>query len=291
VKHAVLGAGGVGGLIGGALARAGHEVVLLLRSEGLAEHPDHLRIESALLGSFNAPVQLAARLEGPVDYLWVTVKSPQLEQALQAAPGRALGEGRVVTLMNGVDHVGRLREVYGSRRVIAGTIRVESERVAPGRILHQSPFALVELSRDDGLREQLEEAGISCTLVDDETTMLWSKLVMLAPMALATSAHGSPIGKVRRDVAARRRLEATAREALAVSAAIGAHVEPDGVMRTLLELMPAGMRSSMQKDLAAGRPLELDAIAGPILRGGKKHGIAVPATEELAGLVADQARR
>ncbi len=61
-------------------------------------------------------------------------------------------------------------------------------------------------------------------------------------------------------------------------------------LRRLLAAVPDGMRSSMQKDVEAGRPPELDAIGGPILRGGERHGISVPGTSELAGLVAARSR-
>ena len=137
MKHAILGPGGVGGLIGGALARAGHPVILIVRPETLAAYPRHLTVESAVLGTFAAPVRPVATLEEPVDVLWVTVKATHLDVALRAAPAARLGGAIVVPLLNGVDHLARLRAVYGDAQVIAGTIRTESERVAPGHVVHR----------------------------------------------------------------------------------------------------------------------------------------------------------
>ena len=110
--------------------------------------------------------------------------------------------------------------------------------------------------------------------------MLWSKLCFLAPFALATTASGGPVGVVRSDPGWWTRLEGCVKEACAVALAEGAKVAPQPILATLKDA-PEGFRSSMQKDVAAGRPPELEAIAGPILRGGTEHGIDVSATRTL----------
>ena len=115
----------------------------------------------------------------------------------------------------------------------------------------------------------------------DEVSLLWDKLAVLAPIALATSALEGPLGAVRGDA----RFQGCRDEAIAVARAFGAEIDADA-LRAMIEAAPAETRSSMQKDVAAGRPPELDAIAGPILRGGNQHGIPVPSTDELARLVA-----
>ena len=120
---------------------------------------------------------------------------------------------------------------------------------------------------------------------NDEVTMLWSKLCLLAPFALATPASGGALGVVRSDPRWWSRLRACVAEACAVGLAEGAEVVPEPIVAMFGEL-PEGFRSSMQKDVAAGRPPELDAIAGPILRGGEEHGIDVPATRFFVGLIA-----
>src|ERR1700674_3862665 len=139
MRHAMLGAGGVGGLVGAALARAGKPVTLIVRD---ASHPSRLKVASTKLGDFEVEVEVATRLERPVDVLWVTTKATQLEAALPSAPANLM-EGTAVPLLNGIDHVARLREVY--RSVTPGTIRVEAERPEPGKIVQLGPFILVEL--------------------------------------------------------------------------------------------------------------------------------------------------
>jgi len=115
-------------------------------------------------------------------------------------------------------------------------------------------------------------------------TLLWGKLVFLAPVALATAANRSPIGPVRADPRKLARLEAAVREACAVATADGAVVDAAAVLARI-HTLPEWTRSSMEKDVAAGNPLELDAIAGPVLRGAARHGIPLAATPELAASV------
>jgi len=276
MRHAVLGAGGVGGLVGAALARAGNPVTLIVRD---ASHPTRLTVESAKLGDFEAEVVVVTRLERPVDVLWITTKATQLEAALASAPA-PLVEGTAVPLLNGVDHVARLREVY--RSVTPGTIRVETERGEPGHIVQLLPFILVELAGPlaTEIAAELNATGIDARVADDELTMLWSKLVMLAPLALTTTATMRPLGGVRDDPRWRERFLGVNAEAVEVARGLGARIDPEAT-RGMLLAAPDSMRSSMQKDRELGRPLELDAIAGPIVRAGRELGVPTPQTEIL----------
>ncbi|HEY8759818.1 MAG TPA: 2-dehydropantoate 2-reductase [Candidatus Dormibacteraeota bacterium] len=276
MRHAVLGAGGVGGLIGGALARTGSPVTLLVRGNS---HPAGLKVESAKLGDFEVAVKVANKLEQPVDVLWVTTKATQLEAALPSAPA-ALVEGTVVPLLNGVDHVARLREIY--RSVTPGTIRVESERKEAGHIVQLLPFIGVDLAGPLAaeIAAELNAAGIDARVQEDEVTMLWSKLVMLAPMALTTTATMRTLGGVRDDPRWRERLLGVMAEAVEVGRGLGARVDPE-VVRGMLLAAPDAMRSSMQKDRELGNPLEVDAIAGPIVRAGRELGVPTPQTAIL----------
>lgn len=278
MRHAVLGAGGVGGLLAGALARSGEEVVLLLRPASLERYPGRIRVESVVLGDFEVAVPAVATLDRDVDTVWIATKATQLEPALQLAPVERVGDALVVPLLNGVDHVARLRACYP--RVVAAAIQVESERLPSLVVRQRSPFLRVEIAAAGDVPTALRRAGIECVTRDDELSLLWGKLVFLAPIALATSALDAPVGRVRDDERFRR----CCGEALAVAEAEGARIDRERV-RAVLDGVPDDMRSSMQKDVEAVRSPELDAIAGPIVRGGARHGIATRATEQLAALV------
>lgn len=283
MRHAMLGGGGVGGLLAAAFARSGEDVVLLLRAPTLAGYPGRITVESVALGDFEVDVPAVETLERTVDVVWVATKATQLEQALSLAPAERVGHALVVPLLNGVDHLALLRARYA--RVVAAAIQVESERVPPMLIRQRSPFLRIEIVDAAPVTEALRRAGIDCVTRDDEVSLLWQKLVFLAPIALATSALDAPVGGVRLDDRFRRCFD----EALAVAGAEGARIDVD-LARTILERAPDEMRSSMQKDVDAGRPPELDAIAGPIARGGARHAIPTPATEELVTLVRARSR-
>ncbi len=286
MRHAILGAGGVGGLIGACLAHAGDSVTLVVRREAVAQYPRQLRLESAF-GNFTVDVSVAAEVP-PVDALWITVKATQLEPALGALKNPDAVRA-IVPLLNGIDHIALLRARYGSGRVIPATIAVETERASPGHIVHRSPFARLNvLSAGRGLLgstvDQLQKIGFACRFIDDEPTLMWSKLVFLAPFALTTTAADKTTGEVVSDPVWKSQMESCVREACAVAVAEGAKVDAEAILAGMMA-MPANMRSSMQKDVEQHKTPELEAIAGPILRGGKKHGIEVPATEKLVAAV------
>jgi 2-dehydropantoate 2-reductase len=286
MKHAILGAGGVGGLIGACLAHAGHSVTLVVRRETLAQYPKKLRLESAF-GNFEVDVATAAAVPA-VDVLWITVKATQLDSAL-AEFKNPESVRAIVPLLNGIDHVALLRSRYGADRVIPATIAGETERVSPGHIVHRSPFArlnVLSAGREllGGTIDQLQQMGFTCSFIDDEPTLMWGKLVFLAPFALSTTAADKTVGEILSDPEWRSLGEACVREACAVGVAEGAKVDPEKVLAGVAG-MPANMRSSMQKDVERHNAPELDAIAGPILRGGRRHGIAVPVTTKLVAAV------
>jgi len=286
MRHAILGAGGVGGLIGACLAHAGASVTLVVRPESVAQYPKKLRLESAF-GNFEVDVAIAAEVP-PVDALWITVKATQLEAALAALKNPEAVRG-IVPLLNGIDHVALLLAKYGSGRVIPATIAVETERVSPGHIVHRSPFARLNvLSAGRNLLgssvEQLQKIGFACEFIDDEPTLMWGKLVFLAPFALTTTAADKTTGEILADPEWRQLGLGCLREACAVAVAEGAKVNADAVIAGVMK-MPGNMRSSMQKDVEQHKTPELDAIAGPILRGARRHGIEVPATTKLVAAV------
>jgi 2-dehydropantoate 2-reductase len=287
VRHAILGPGGVGGLTAACLAHLGHTVTVVVRSESLSSYPDRLEVESPF-GGFSEAVQRSAVVP-EADIVWVTVKATQLAEALRSFPV-AVAPPAIVPLLNGIDHLELLRSRYGAQRVVAATFKGETERVAPGRIVHRSPFAHLDLAaagrqRLESTLTGLQRLGFACRFVDHEPTLMWSKLVFLAPVALTTSAARASCGEVAADPAWRGKLDACVREACAVARAEGATVDAAATLAAILGL-PAAMRSSMQKDIERGWEPELDAVAGAILRGAARHGIAAQVTLGLRTAIA-----
>jgi 2-dehydropantoate 2-reductase len=288
MRHAILGAGGVGGLIGVALADAGESVTLILRPETLKSYPAELSLESPL-GSFHVPVDRAASVHQPYDVLWIAVKATQLDAALRTITVAPEQLGAVVPLLNGMDHVPVLRARFGHDRVVPASIGVEAERAAPGKIIHRGmavrmAIASMGESRLAIAAEEFRKFGFNVQFIPDEMRILWTKLSFLAPFALTTTAGALTIGEVNSDPVWRKRLEAVIREVAAVGTASGTPLDP-GAILPFFDKTPPGGRSSMQKDVAAGNPPELDGIAGPILRRAEEHGIEVPVTRELVAMI------
>jgi 2-dehydropantoate 2-reductase len=290
---AVLGAGGVGGFMAGALARAGIDVVVVARPETASalEGAGGFSVSSRALGvDFTAHPRLATSLAEPVDVLWVATKATGLRDALERiAPTPAL----VVPLLNGIEHLDVLRARFGAGRVAAAVIRIESDRPSAGVIVQTSPGVRVDLASArpelsgalGGVAELLRAAGIEARIGDSEAQVMWSKLARLCPLALTTSASDRPVGYVRADPRWRSALGGAVSETVAVANADGAGL---AAADTLAELdgAHAELGSSMQRDIAAGRPSELDAIAGAVVRAGQRHGLRCPTVQWLAERVA-----
>jgi 2-dehydropantoate 2-reductase len=283
---AVVGPGGVGGLVGAVLSRAGHAVVYVARPETAAVlNSSGMSVRSAQFGDFDVPARAVSRLAGPVGMCVIAVKATDLEPALDAVPPALLGDGLVLPLLNGVEHMGAVRARFPAPQVVAGAIRVESTRVATGRIEHTSPFCWVEVASDtaphdrvEALADQLRGAGLDVTVRDREAAVLWEKLALLAPLALLTTTAGAPVGAIREE--RRAELEAVVGEVAAVAGAAGAPVDPAAVL-AMVDRAPAGLKSSMQRDAEAHRPTELDAIGRAILRAAQRYGVQTPVTTRI----------
>jgi 2-dehydropantoate 2-reductase len=317
VKIAVLGPGGVGGLIAGLLDRAGTPVVVVAREATVdVISARGLRVDSVNFGEFVAHPRAVARLEEPVDVLIVAPKASGLESALERVVTRP---GLVLPLLNGLDHIPVLRRRFGNDAVLSGTIRVEADRPAPGVVVHTSPFLLVEmaahgpsgsaggdpdesssdLGSDKGtpidrragmqaLAQLLNDAGVSARVRESEAQVMWSKLVRLNALACTTSAFDKLLGEIRSTPDLRSALVGAIEEGCAVGRAEGARVDA-AVALGELEKAHATLGSSMQRDIAAGRSPELDAIPGSVLRAAARYDLPCPTIERLVGMIAARA--
>ncbi|PXX71318.1 ketopantoate reductase [Nocardia tenerifensis] len=285
-RVAVLGPGGVGGLVGALLARAGHDVIFLGGPETARVVREHgMRVRSGLFGDFTAKAKADTELREPVDLCLVTVKQNALGAAVDRVSPAALGDGLVVPLLNGIEHPAALRARYRPELVVPGVIRVASTRDAPGSVVHGSPFVEIDLAsaatpsdRVAALAATLGEAGVQTAIRADEDAMLWGKLFFLAPFALLSTRQRCPIGELR--TTHRAELTDLVTEIAALSRASGVPADVAAALR-FYDAFPPEAKSSMQRDAEAGRPLELDAIGGALLRIAERHAVPMPLTERL----------
>jgi 2-dehydropantoate 2-reductase len=296
MRVAVLGPGGVGGLIAGALDRDGSaDVIVVARQETAAVISARgIRVNSVSLGEFVARPRAVARLEEPVDALVVATKASGLEPALERI---VVEPPLVLPLLNGLEHLAVLRERFNVGSVLAGSIRVEADRPAPGVVEHTSPFLLVQMASSNpraarGMKElaqALSDAGIPARVLDSEAQVMWSKLVRLNALACTTSAYDKLLGEIRSTPALRADLERAIEEACAVGRAEGARDVDPATAIAELDRAHATLGSSMQRDIAAGRAPELDAIPGSVLRAAARNDLPCPTIERLVAMIAERA--
>lgn len=280
LRIALLGPGGVGGLLAVLLARRGHAVTCLAGPATAAHIEEHgLRLLSDRYGEVAVRAHGSAVLDGPVDACLITPKATQLAAALDRLPADVLGTAVVVPLLNGLEHMAVLRGRFPDARTVAGAIRVVASRVAPRVVRHEGRLAAVELTPGaEQLAAALEDAGVDVRVRPDEAGLLWDKLAFLAPVALLTTALAAPLGVVREQRG--EDLRAVVEEVAAVARADGAEADPAATL-AFMATVPADMSSSMQRDAAVGNPTELEAIGGAVLRAADRLGVDVPVTRRV----------
>jgi 2-dehydropantoate 2-reductase len=290
----VLGPGGVGGLLAGVLERAGHEVTVVARDSTAAVIGERgIRIDSVTFGRFTSRPRAVEQLTEPVDALLVATKAAGLEEALQRV---AVEPAVLLPLLNGLDHVPLLRRHFAAESVLAGSIRVEADRPEPGVVVHTSPFLLINMAsaapaiapRMRALADALVAAEVPSRILDSEPQVMWSKLVRLNALACTTSAYDKLLGEIRSTPDLRADLVGAMEEAAAAGRAEGAEVDAITAIEEL-ERAHATLGSSMQRDIAAGREPELDAIPGSVMRAAGRHGLSCPTIEKLVAIIAVRA--
>ncbi len=282
MRIAFIGAGAVGGWFGGRLAAVGHDVVFIARGatlETLAAEGVRLNDEPP------TPVRAVGSLAeaGDCDVVFLTVKATtgtDMAELLAGIPDRAL----VAVTQNAVEMPDRVAEVVGPDRTLPGVVRGFFHHTGPGRAeFHGGPISHVLGTWDgradatvDELADALTSAGIEATVRPDIWVELWEKAMFVTCFGALGAWTGKPLGHLR--TVERDRLEAMMREVHEVAVAHGVHLAGDTVDRTMAfaDRMPAEATSSMQRDLAAGDPGELDAQVGAVCRIGASHGVATP---------------
>jgi 2-dehydropantoate 2-reductase len=279
-------------------------IVVARGAHGEAIRRDGLRVESPL-GTFTTRLAVAEdpAAAGRADAVLVAVKAWQVaELAPRLAPLLA-GGGVAVPLQNGVEAAGRLAAALGEERVAGGLVAVLAWIEGPGAVKHvggpprlrigeRGPRGGAPTPRLEALASALRAAGAEVEVVADVERASWEKFLLIEPWGAVAAAARAPIGVVR-SVPETRALHLAAMEELAALArARGVAVAPDAVARTLafLDGVPPEGTASMQRDLGAGRPSELEDQTGAVVRLAREAGAAVPVHEALYAILAPQER-
>jgi 2-dehydropantoate 2-reductase len=304
MRIVIVGAGGVGGLVGGLLAHSGADVAFVARGRQLeALKTNGLRVESPRATFHLKSVEAAADPAElpPADVVMVAVKSWQVaEIAASLEPLVATG-GYVVPLQNGVEAASTLVAALGEERVAGGLCAMLAWLEAPGLIKHAGRTLRIVLGernhqrggasvRLTALAQQLRAAHIDVELSDDIEAAAWEKFLFIAPFGAVAAVTRVPAGIVRSVPESRALLEKAMNEVAAVARARGVRLRSEAVGGALAQvdaLLPDAT-ASMQRDIQAGRPSELQDQVGAIVRMARERSVEVPANEFLLAALLPQ---
>ena len=297
MRIAIMGAGGIGGCYGGLLARAGNDVTLIARGAHLAAIKE--KGLQLVQPEENFTVAVAATgvpsEAGPADLVIFSVKGHQNPEAVPFIKPLVGSDTTILTIQNGVESADELGQVYGADRVLSGSAYVLSSILSPGVIKQVSPVPKVAFGESNGNRSQrtvaiqkaFSNAGIEADLSDNISKVLWSKLLYNSPAnGMASAARLSPRDLMEFPEGAAM-FRSGIQEVADVGTAFGVRFGQDDVQGAmdLIAARPMGARGSMQADLEAGRPLELEAIVGSVGRIGRKVNVPTPIFDMLYTLL------
>ncbi|HEX8408181.1 MAG TPA: 2-dehydropantoate 2-reductase [Thermoanaerobaculia bacterium] len=289
MRIAIVGAGGVGGYFGGRLAQAGVDTTFIARGATLdALRTRGLRVDSVkgdfVLQRVNATGNPS--IVGPVDAILLAVKAWQLADAAKNL-GPMLGpDTMVVPLENGIDAPDVLTPIVGREHVLGGLCAIVSFIVEPGHIRHAAFDPIVmfgeldntRTARVERLRDAFTRAGVNAQIPDDIHHSMWTKLLFIAVMSGIGALTRVPVDVWRGSPEIRDIALAALREIVAVAAARGVDLGADAVEKTWqrYEGMAPGSTASLQRDVMDGKPSELDAQLGAIVRLARESGVDAP---------------
>jgi len=289
MRIVVFGTGGVGGYFGGRLAQAGEDVTFIARGEHLrAIQKQGLKVDS-LNGDFVIdPAKATDDVNeiGEVGLVIVGVKAWQVPEVARAMKPMVGSKSTVLPLQNGVDAVGQLSAELGTNHVVGGLCKIVSFVVAPGHVRHAGFTPSVVIGELDNrnsnrvvaIRNVFNDAGIETTIAADIQAALWMKFLFIASFSGVGAIANAPAGVLRTDPELRALMVRAMEEIFALAQARVITLPPDAIKTVMASVnaLPEDATSSMQRDIAAGKPSELESQNGAVVRMARESGVEVP---------------
>ncbi|HEV3110410.1 MAG TPA: 2-dehydropantoate 2-reductase [Candidatus Binataceae bacterium] len=296
MKILVMGAGAVGAYYGARLQQAGEDVVYCARGENLRA----MQQRGIEIASIRGDLKLAVNATdepgrfAPYDLILFCVKVYDTEAAAAAIKGCLAPDGAIMTLQNGVENEARLSELFGAGAVMGGNARIGAELVAPGKIEHKTSGTIEfgELdgrvtARTDAIAEAMRRAGIFGELSTNVRASRWDKLMWNAAFNTVTTLTHRTVGEVLDDPEGYALIRNLMEEVRAAAAADGVELSRERIAQVLAHsnrnLRP--VRTSTLQDLQRGKPLEVEALIGVVVRTARHHGIKAPISETIYALM------
>lgn len=289
MRIAIFGAGSVGGYFGGRLSQAGEDVVFIARGEHLSAMQEHgLRVKS-INGDFVVqPIHATDDPSkiGKVDMILVGVKAWQVTEAAEAMRPMIGPETFVLPLQNGLEAPAQLSEILGDQRVLGGLCGLFCYVAGPGHIVHAGTDPFVKFGEQDNLRSQRVEllldtfvrAGVNAEIPTNIQVAMWMKFLLITVWSGMGAVTRSPVGIWRNLPETRRIAEKSLHEIIAVAAARDIALPEDALQMTMrmYDGLAPQSTASLQRDIVEGRPSELEAQIGAVVRFGQEDDVATP---------------
>jgi len=297
LKIGILGPGAIGGVLASLLWKDGHDVVCIGKDATVVNIEEcGIHIESPILGNFIARPKANVKLVVPVDVLFITTKFPFLNNALEKINVKSVENAVVISLLNGVGHREIIRAQLGTRVAVGMIGMIEVAKSDDGiirQLSRQNPH--IDLASDgdipvgslEKVADVIRKTGISTAILRTEAAVIWKKLVRLSAIASLTAAFQKTVGCIRSDPQMRQFLEEMVREGSLVALHEGVDINPDEVIRQI-DSIPETLTTSLQRDVKAHIPSEVESITGGVRRLAKAYGILAPAHERAYGLIKKQ---
>ena len=293
MRIAVMGAGSIGGYFGGMLSLGGNEVTLIargahleaIRRRGLQVITDH--------GEFTVQCEATddPRQAGPVDLVLLTVKTYHNQEAVPAMRPMVGEETTVLCLQNGIDSYEMAAQSLGAGRVLPGAAYVDAGLESPGVVKQVGEVVEIVFGEPDGvdsprgelISDTLRKAGIPAQLSNNIQRTLWTKFLFIATTAGVMSLSRQTMAQLMPLPEWRKVILGCRWEIEAVGRASGVDLDPNIVQDTVdyIERSLEEMHASMHADIVAGRPLELEALNGAVVRAGKSAGLPTPINDVI----------
>jgi 2-dehydropantoate 2-reductase len=289
MRIAVFGTGGVGGYFGGRLAHAGEDVTFIARGAHLrAIVANGLKVESPT-GDFTIYPAKATddpNEVGEVDLVIVGVKAWQVPEAGRMMKPLVGANTTVIPLQNGVEAVPQLVAELGAERVIGGLCRIVSFVVGPGHIREAGFTPSLIIGELDNRRtdrivsicELFRRAGLEIKIAADIEVALWMKFLFIASFSGVGAVANAPAGVLRSDPKWRGQMLAAMEEIYELAHRRGVKLPPDSIANVMAAVngLPEEATSSMQRDIIAGKPSELESQTGAVIRMAQETNVDVP---------------
>lgn len=295
IRIGVVGAGATGGYLAAKLAKAGAKVTLLARGRSLETIRERgITLHTAEGTEIGKPAAVVATGERsqPVDVVLCCVKSYDTDEAARQMQGLVGRGGRVLCLQNGVVNETTLSNYFPRENIMSGVMYIGAERTAPGVIKCHTPARILFGPTHEGnaalaqrLKSAFDTAGIECTIEDNIVRSKWQKFLFNCGLNPLTAVTAMRLGSLIDSPEGARLFGALVDETIAVARALGAPIADDAREKVWEVARRMNISSSMAEDLAAGRPIELDAFTGFVVEHGWRLNVATPVSRVFYDLL------